>query len=241
MHLEQHTRVGADRRAVVREPRLVGGTDFHQAGAALSDHVRYAETAADLDQFASRDDHLAAVAERTQRKQNGCRSIVDRERRFRRRQLAQQRLDCLRARSASTGREVEFQIAISRRDLGDRRNRFGGERGAAEIGVQNDSGCVDRSTQSAPPPDARASHRRARRRFAHQAHRPASRPRSAREQSREYRAARWSLPCDQIPHAASSRPASRAVAAPAAAYGVGFRRLARILSIGDSASMLLSR
>ena len=61
MHLEQHARVGADRRAIVLEPRLVRGADFDQAGAALSDHIGHTKAAADLDQFAPRDDHLAAA------------------------------------------------------------------------------------------------------------------------------------------------------------------------------------
>jgi len=97
----------------------------------LSDNVWHAEAAADLDQFASGDDHLAAVAERTQHKQNGCRSIVDRKSRFSRRQLEKQRFERLRPRPAPASCEVEFQIAVSRRDLSDRRNGFGRERGAA--------------------------------------------------------------------------------------------------------------
>ena len=145
MNLEQYARIRTDGRTVVLEPCLVGRADFDQAGTALTDHIRHTEAAADLHELTSRHDHLAAVAERREHEQDGRRAVVDRERGFGRRQLAQQRLDRLGPRSAPAGREIEFEIAVGGGDLRDRRYRLGCERSAAEIGVQNDARGVDGS------------------------------------------------------------------------------------------------
>jgi hypothetical protein len=164
MHLEQHARVGSDRRTVVLEPRLVGGPNLDQAGAPLSNHIGHAEASADLHQLASRDDHLAAVAERREHQQDGCRAVVDGKRSFRGRELVERRLERLSPRPAPAGCQIELQIAVTRGDLRNRCNGLGRQRGAAQVRVQNDSGGVDRAAQAAPaaggePQSATGDHR----------------------------------------------------------------------------------
>ena len=58
--LQQHARGRGDGTGVVGQPGLVGGAHLDQPGAALLDHVRDAEPAADLHQFAARHDDVAA-------------------------------------------------------------------------------------------------------------------------------------------------------------------------------------
>ena len=56
------------------------------------------------------------------------------------------------ARASLTGVEVQFQIGVTTRDIADRCNGLVGKRCAAEIGVNNDAGRIDRPTKTADPP-----------------------------------------------------------------------------------------
>mgnify|MGYP007112927838 CR=1 FL=1 len=62
---------------IVGQVRLVGGADLHQPGPALAQHVGNAETAADLQQLAAADQHLAPGAQPGQRQVDGRRIVVD--------------------------------------------------------------------------------------------------------------------------------------------------------------------
>ena len=151
MHLQQHARRGRDRVGVVGEAGLVGGADLDQPRAALADHVGDAEAAADLDQLAARDDHLARrPAARSGPAASAAALLLTTSAASAPVSAAQQRLDIWR--SASRGaprREVELEVGSSRARPRPRRPiASGGERRAAEIGVQHDAGRVDHAAQA---------------------------------------------------------------------------------------------
>ena len=77
MDLHDRRGVRADRRGVVLEMRAVGGADLDQAAAGAGHDVGNAEGAANLDQLAARDDHLAPVRQRIQHQKHGGGVVVD--------------------------------------------------------------------------------------------------------------------------------------------------------------------
>ena len=136
------------RTLVVSQPRAVGRADLDQVGPGLGDHLRDPETAADLDQLASRDDHVASsAAERGGSEQHGAGAVVDDDRRLRAGQLAEQLLDVRVAAAALAGREVQLEVRIALAGAGDSLARGGRQRRAAEVGVDDHAGGVDHSTQ----------------------------------------------------------------------------------------------
>jgi hypothetical protein len=64
VHLHQQRRLRADGLGVVLGVGAVGGADLDQLGAGAAHDVGHAEGAADLDQFAARDDGLLALDQR---------------------------------------------------------------------------------------------------------------------------------------------------------------------------------
>ena len=94
-------RLRADRALVVGAARAVRGADLDQPGARLRDDLGDPEAAADLDQLPARDHDVAPRAgERRGREQHRGGAVVDRHRRLRPGQLAQQPRDVVVARAA---------------------------------------------------------------------------------------------------------------------------------------------
>ena len=121
----------------------VGGADLAQHRAGAGHDVGNAEGAADLDQFAARDRHLAPERQRVEDQQHRGGVVVDHGGRLGAGDLAQQAGDVFVALAAPPGGEVEFQ-----RGGGGKRLRGGGgggrrQRCAAEIGVQHGAGQVE--------------------------------------------------------------------------------------------------
>ena len=77
MNAKEQTRIFVDGIFVVGDARAVGGADFAKHCAALFHDFRDAETIADFDQFAARDDDFAAPRESGKSKQNGGGTVVD--------------------------------------------------------------------------------------------------------------------------------------------------------------------
>ena len=75
MHLENERGFSAERLGVVLRVRAVGGTDLDEPRARARHNVGNAERAADLDQFAARDDRLASLRKRVEHKKNRRRII----------------------------------------------------------------------------------------------------------------------------------------------------------------------
>ena len=118
VHLEDQGGVGPDRGAVVREPRAVGGAHLAQPRAALAQHVRDAERAADLHQLAAAHDHLAALRQRVDGQQHRRRAVVDHHAGLDPEQRLQPRLGVLLAAAAAAALEVVLEVAVGRGDLG---------------------------------------------------------------------------------------------------------------------------
>ena len=72
-------------------------------------HVGNAEAAADLDQLAARDEHLAAPGQRGQRQQHRGGVVVDDDRRLGAGDRVSRRSACTRARTALAGRQVVLE------------------------------------------------------------------------------------------------------------------------------------
>ena len=103
-----------ERRAIIFGMGAVGRADLDQPRARPRHDVRHAERAADLDQFAARDDSLAAVRQRVEAEQHGRRIIVHERRVFRAGQGAEQRPHMVVALAALARRQVELQRHGSR-------------------------------------------------------------------------------------------------------------------------------
>ena len=137
MDLQEHSRLGADRIAVVVQMRAVGRAHLAQPRAARGHDLRNAKRPADLDELASRDDHLAPRREGVDRQEQGRRGVVHDVRGFRPREQPEQLRDPGRPRAALPGLEVELEIAVARGRLDQALERSTGERRAAEIRVQD--------------------------------------------------------------------------------------------------------
>ena len=73
----------ADGELVIGDARSVGGADFAENGAALGHDVGNAESVADFDQLATRDDYFGALGESVENEKNGSGIVVDDDGRFR--------------------------------------------------------------------------------------------------------------------------------------------------------------
>ena len=113
--LEQQRGARAERALVVGQVRAVGGAHLDQLHPRPLEDLRHAERAADLDQLAARDDHLAAARERSEREEERCGVVVDGERRLRRRRAARAwRRPPHRDRRAAAG-ELELEVGVAAR------------------------------------------------------------------------------------------------------------------------------
>ncbi len=102
-----------------------------------------AERAADLDQLAARDDHLAAGREGGEGEHQRGRVVVDRERRLGAGERGDQPRDARPAVAAAAGREIELEVAAGGDQPGEPAGDLGRQRRAAEVGVQEDAGGVE--------------------------------------------------------------------------------------------------
>ena len=146
----------AQRRRVVAQPRAVRGADLDQQRAGLSDHLRDAKAAADLDELPARDDDLAPRPRQCRGGQeHGGGAVVDREPGLRAGHLAQQTLDVRVARAPLAGGEIELEVRVA---LGRRRHRGAGarrQRSAPEVRVHHHARGVEHAAQRGLEPLAR--------------------------------------------------------------------------------------
>lgn len=124
---------------------MVGRAHFAEAGAAGFENVRDAETAADLDQFASGDDDLLAWAggEMAEDKDEGGGAVVDDGGGGGAGGEGDGLLEVGGTGASFAGFQVEFEIGIPAGDRAEGGEGGEGERGAAEVGMSEDAGAVD--------------------------------------------------------------------------------------------------
>ena len=116
MHAQQQSRVRPHGLAIVIKVGAIGRADFHQACAALAQHVGDAEATADLDELAARDDDLAALGQRRQRQEHGSGIVIHDQGGFGSRQAAEQVLGMQITRPPLPGLQVIFEVAIAGSD-----------------------------------------------------------------------------------------------------------------------------
>ena len=147
---EQQRRLRADRAVVVAGASAVGRPDLAQPGARTREHVGNAESVADLDQLAARDEHFASLGQRGQREQHGCGVVVDDQGGLRAGQPPQDRGGVVLARAAAALAEVVLEVRVAARDRVHPLQCFPRERCAPEIGMDDHAGGVDRPSQTRP-------------------------------------------------------------------------------------------
>lgn len=141
VHLQPGHGGGGGVGFVVAQVGFVGGTDLDHLAASSLHHFRHAEATADLDQFAARNHHFAAGAQRAEHQGGGGGVVVDNEGASGAGQLAQQGGDTELALVAFAGDGIEFDDAVAGGG-DDRLDRGWRQRGAAEAGMQHDAGGV---------------------------------------------------------------------------------------------------
>ena len=144
MDLEHEPDVGVDGPLVVTPVRAVGRAHLDQAGARLGHHVGDAEPATDLDQLASRDDHAAFSGQGRQHEEDCCRPVVHHERSVGSCRPGKQGGGVAAARATAARAEIELEVRVGR-VLGV------GQRGPAEVGVQEHAGGVHGRAEQIEP------------------------------------------------------------------------------------------
>jgi len=143
---DQRRRRG-DRGGIVAEAGAVRRADLDEARTGLLHDRRQAEAVADLDHLPARDDYLATMGERCEREHERTGRVVDGHAGLGTGQARNQWTDVSLAGAALAGRQVELEIGIAARTGRDRRHGLGGQRRAAEVGVDDDAGGVDDGAQ----------------------------------------------------------------------------------------------
>ena len=126
--------------------RAIRGADLDQLAAGACHHVGHAERAADLDQFATRNDDFAPVGQAVQRQQNRCRIVVDDQGVFRAGHAAQRNGDVVIPLATAATVQVIFDVAGSSR-VADGIDCLESQRRATEIGVKNRACQVEHAPQ----------------------------------------------------------------------------------------------
>ena len=122
---------------------LVGGADFLQLRAAAFHNFRNPEGSADLHQFSPGNDDLTALSQRRQHQKDSCRVVVHHQRTFCAGETAEDFLHMAVSAAALARFQIVFQIGIGTGCLKHGSGGFFGQAGAAQIGVQDDTGTVD--------------------------------------------------------------------------------------------------
>ena len=143
MNLENQAGFRVERRRIILLMRAIGGADFDKPRTSTRHDIRHAESAADLDQFAARDDRFLALGKRVEREQNGGGVVIHYRRILGAGQFAQQVTHQGIALAALALRKVKFQrqrfAHRNRRGL----NRCLRENGATQIGMKHGAGQIE--------------------------------------------------------------------------------------------------
>src|SRR5262245_34030152 len=135
---------------VIAQAGAVGRPDLADARARFRYHVGDAERSADLDQFASRYQNLAAFGQGVERNQNRRRAVVDHGGGFAAGQFAQHRLKPRSALPAPPRLQIVFEIAVTC-DFVDGLEGATAQWRAAQVRVQRDAGRIDHALRTRSP------------------------------------------------------------------------------------------
>ncbi|MNT10133.1 hypothetical protein D3C72_1449480 [compost metagenome] len=110
VHSHQQATARADGRFIVAGVGTVGGAYFMQLDPGPGHDVRYAKSAADLNQFTTGDDAFLARAQTVERQQHRRCVVIDHRHRFSTRELADQPFNQVIAITALAGGQVELEV-----------------------------------------------------------------------------------------------------------------------------------
>ena len=146
VHAQEQRGLCADCALVVVRTGAVRRPDLDEARAGPGEHVRDAEPVADLDQLATRDEHLTSFRERREREQHRPRVVVDHDRGFGAGQAAEDPADMILARAPCPGGEVVLEIRIGAARVLHALQRGLRKRGPPEVRVHDHPGRVQHPT-----------------------------------------------------------------------------------------------
>ncbi len=147
MNLQQKRGRRPHRALVVGEPRAIRRPHLDDPGTRSREDLRDAKRAADLHQLTARDDDLAVLRQDGQGEQQGRRAVVRDAGALGAGERDEQSLEAAGAISPAAGREIELEVAGGGRELSQPGGDFNGQRCAAQIGVQEDSGGIQHAPQ----------------------------------------------------------------------------------------------
>ncbi len=148
VHAQEQRRFRPDRALVVGSAGAVRCADLDEARTGAREHVGDAEAVADLEELAARDDHLASLRERCERKQHRSRVVVDDERRLGTGQAPEDRRAVILARAARAVGQVELEVGVAAADLLHLCERLVRQRSAPEIRVHDHAGRIQHAAQA---------------------------------------------------------------------------------------------
>ena len=147
MHPQDCARRVANRERVVADSRAVRRADLAETRAGLRHDIRHAEAAANLHQLAARDQHLSSARQCRQHQQRRSGAVVDDDRRFGARDVAQQPFGVHVPSPSLAFGEVVLEVGVSGAERANPFQRRRGQRRASEIRVNDDAGGVDHGAQ----------------------------------------------------------------------------------------------
>ena len=128
--------------------RAVGGSDFDERRAGAGHDVRHAESAADLDQLAPRDDGFASARKGVEREKNGGCIVVDDGCIFGAGQRAEKLSHVIIAFAALARRQVEFQSDRFSHRFDRGLDRGFGKHRAAEVRMEHGAREIEERAQT---------------------------------------------------------------------------------------------
>src|SRR2546430_3726446 len=144
MNFQNERGLFADRARIICECCFIGGADFAQFRATRLKDFADPKSSADLDQFASRNDHFVLLLNEMtndQNKRGGA--VVHGSGRFRLTENGERALQVSAAATAVAGGKIELQIIIRGSDVPERFACALRKRRSAEVGMNNDTSSVD--------------------------------------------------------------------------------------------------
>src|SRR4029077_5123419 len=126
--------------------------NFAQCSAGRLDDFANAKAAADLNEFAARNNYLGFCFDEMldDQDQRGCAIVYDRGG-FRAAKNSEGVLDVIAAMTPLAGCQIVFEIRVTGAGFNQRANGLARERGASEICVNDNAGAVDHRLNSAGP------------------------------------------------------------------------------------------
>ncbi len=152
MYFENHRRLRTDRARIILQGGFVRRTDFVQRRSRRFQNFTDAESAADLNKLAARNnDFRFSFCEMANNEHEGGSAIVYDARAFGVTKRSERALQIIAAAAARAGIQIEFEIVVAASGCMERAQCFVGERNATEVSVNQNAGSVDDGLHAVAP------------------------------------------------------------------------------------------